>query len=126
MSRPAHIAALDAALDEQLRLFEQGNQDFAAALDEHIVELDRRKAEYEALRSQVEAASNVRVEAYHGAKHCEESIKKLGYVVLGRTADGRAVGGNVSRLDGLTYSLQDDYKRARIRAGLIRPEDDSW
>ncbi|MCP2265554.1 hypothetical protein ACFQHV_01075 [Promicromonospora thailandica] len=125
MSRPAHIAPLDDALNEQLAAFEEGNRTLARVLDENIVELDRLEAELKAVRQRIDDAASARVEAYHGARHCEEAIVKLGYVVLAAPGSGRGViGKGRSRLDGLTYNLQDDYRNARIRAGLIKSEDD--
>lgn len=93
MSRPAHIAPLDEALDRHIA---------------ELVEAERRQVEVvakyeEFLRlhaaelSTVEDATKARMNAYYAAKSCEKAIRKLGFVVLN---GGRTVAKGTSRLDG--------------------------
>lgn len=70
MSRPKHIAALDAALDESLTELEGAEQEVRDFLAKHIDLLD----EYDkVLRARAEAHGNVRA--------CYDTIKELGYYV---------------------------------------------
>lgn len=88
--RLPHIAALDAALDEQMAAL--------VAAERHQIKVHVKHQEFLRLHAEslaeVEAATKARMDAYYGAKSCEKAIRKLGYCVLG------AVGEDASRLDG--------------------------
>ncbi|MDF1603367.1 hypothetical protein [Nocardioides sp. YIM 152315] len=90
MSRPAHIAPLDAALDEHMSALVEAER--------RQVEVHEKHAEFLRLHAEsmaeVKAAQEARSNAYYGAKSCEGAIRKLGYCVLG------TVGSEASRLDG--------------------------
>lgn len=105
MSRPVHIAALDAALDESMTRLAAAEAAYQRELSTHIRAL-----------SAVDQASKARADAYYDAQHCEDAIRRLGFCVLG---DGdRIVGKNASRLDGHQLRPADDKEHALWRAGL--------
>jgi hypothetical protein len=80
MSRPAPIAALDAAIEEHL-----------AALIEAEKKLGRTLADNIRAVSAVDEAVRVRSEAFYAVRQCEDAIRKLGYVVLGQKRDESAL-----------------------------------
>lgn len=93
MARPAHIAALDAALEQHLAELAEAEQRQVEVHAEHQEFLRLHAAELAA----VESANKARMTAYYAADSCEKAIRKLGFVVL----DGRkTVAPDVSRLDG--------------------------
>jgi len=108
MSRPAHIAALDAALLEQLAAIDAAEAEVVKVMDLHHKALD-----------EVDAALNARANAFSAARLCEQSIRRLGYVVL----DGEkgVLGPNKSHLDGRHYREVADREAARQRAREARP-----
>ena len=108
MSRPAHIAALDAALLEQLAAFAAAEAEVVKVMDRHHAALD-----------EVDAALHARANAYGGARLCEEAIRKLGYVVV--KSDGLTLGPDDSHLDDRSYSALADREAARQRAREARP-----
>lgn len=85
MSRPAHIAPLDAALEQHLHALVKAEAQQRDVLTKHA----------DALR-EVEAAKQARQDAFYAAQQCERAIRKLGYVVL---RPGGTVPPNESRLD---------------------------
>jgi hypothetical protein len=86
VTRPAHIAPLDEALEHHLADLRNAEADQARVLATHADEL-----------RQAEAAQKARQDAYYAAQSCEQAIRKLGYVVL---RPGGTVPPNASRLDG--------------------------
>lgn len=97
MSRPAHIAALDEALEAALLRMDSTDEAVRKVLDRVILEHDR-------IEKEIHAALTPRANAYGDARNCVDAIKKLGYHV------------DASRVEGRTYSLPHDLEAARTRA----------
>lgn len=97
MSRPAPIAALDAALEQHLAALADAEIEQSRVHDEHDAAIREIEAVHTAAAEATKAAQKARADAYYAAKSCEGAIRKLGYVVL----DGsRTVAPDASRLDG--------------------------
>lgn len=110
MSRPVHVAALDAALVEQIAAYDAADAQVAQVLDRHIATLD-------AIEAELYEAQNARANAYSAVRDCEKTIVSLGYVVLKTGADGGGIiGRGASILDGREYSATRDREAARERA----------
>lgn len=110
MSRPAHIAALDGALEESLSELRSAEVEVHRVLDKYIVELDR-------IETELNAVLTVRAAAYSDIRNCASSIETLGFVL---TQDQRR------RLKAVeSYSITQDKKDARERAAQ-RVFDDHW
>lgn len=119
MARPAHIAALDAALDKRMDELRAAEVEMRRVLDANIAEYDR-------ISGVVDGATKPQMNAFYDARMIEEAIRKLGYVVL----DGpRAVGKDKSRLDGHTVNRAAEIDAARARVaepGDPHPGGASW
>jgi len=102
MSRPAHIAALDEALEAALQRLTDAETALPAVLDRNLAAVD-----------EVDAAASARADAFYAAKNCEDAIRQLGYVVLN---GNQTVPKGASLLDGRSFSLADDWAAARVRA----------
>jgi len=114
MSRPAHIAALDAAITESITRFTAADAAVKRFYAEHIVTIDT-------LDAGERGVLDPRATAYNDVRNCEEAIRKLGFVVLGAIGKDER-GRDKSTLGDRTYSAQDDRMRARAYAAANRPE----
>jgi hypothetical protein len=115
MTRPAHIAPLDAALFESLGKIDEADAAVAAFLDEHLDVLDA-----------YDEVLHKRADVYGAVRSIEDAIRQLGYVVV--LPDG----GTVSRDEGVlgkrSYAAHDDRRAARERRGTAadEPPCPSW
>jgi hypothetical protein len=113
MSRPAHIAPLDAALEEQVARLSEVEAEIAAFHDLYYDVLEKH-----------DALITERANVYGGVKLIESSIRKLGYVVY--DGKGGILPANSSRLDGQSYSTVHDRAAAKDRRELrARPMSSS-
>lgn len=104
MSRPAHIAALDAALRENLKRLDEAEVEVTEVTRKHVKTLD-------AIQVEMGEVQRERSDAFSAARSCEDAIRQLGYVVLNPI--GGTIGADKSLLDGRSYSTANDMQEAR-------------